>query len=51
MNQQNATGVLLGVAWLAGILFLAPAIGGQTAQTQSAVGKTRTYYVAADEVN
>jgi FtsP/CotA-like multicopper oxidase with cupredoxin domain len=51
MNQRNATGVLLGVAWLAGILFLAPAIGGQAAQTESAVGKTRAYYVAADEVN
>jgi len=47
MNQRNATRVFLDVAWLVGMLFLVPAVLGQAAPA----GKTRTYYVAADEVN
>ena len=47
MNQRNATRVFLDVAWLVGMLFLGPAVLGQAAPA----GKTRTYYVAADEVN
>ena len=50
MNQRNVTGVLLAVTLLAGMLFLAPAVGSQAASAEP-TGKTRTYYVAADEVN
>lgn len=50
MNQRNVTVPLLAVSLLAGILFLAPAVGVQAATAKPA-GKTRMYYVAADEVN
>jgi len=50
MNQRNVTRVLLNVAWLVGMLFFGPAVRGQAAPAEPA-GKTRTYYVAADEVN
>jgi len=47
MNQRNATRVFLAITCLFGMLCLGPAVHGQAA----AAGKTRTYYVAADEVN
>ncbi|HXW13398.1 MAG TPA: hypothetical protein VEN79_02720, partial [Terriglobia bacterium] len=47
MSQRNAARVFLEVAWLIGMLFFGAPVLGQA----SPVGKTRTYYVAADEVN
>ena len=47
MNQRNAARVFLEIAWLAGMLCFGPAVHGQVAPA----GQTRTYYVAADEVN
>ncbi|MGD0667974.1 MAG: multicopper oxidase domain-containing protein [Bryobacteraceae bacterium] len=50
MNQRSVRGLFLGVTWLVGMLFSAPAVCGQAAPAEAA-GKTRTYYIAADEVN
>lgn len=50
MNHRNATGVFVALVWLVGMLSLGPAVRGQSAAADPG-GKTRTYYVAADEVN
>jgi manganese oxidase len=50
MIQRFPARVFLVVPVFIGMLLLGPAVRSQTAQSQSA-GKTRTYYVAADEVN
>lgn len=50
LNQRNVARVFLGAAGLIGMLACGPAVRGQAAPTQTA-GTTRTYYVAADEVN
>jgi FtsP/CotA-like multicopper oxidase with cupredoxin domain len=51
VNQRNIRRTFLGVAWFLGTLFFfGPVLRGQAAQVE-ATGKTRTYYVAADEVN
>jgi len=50
MNRRSVMGVLPAITLLAGMLFLRPAIGPHAASAEPA-GKTRTYYVAADEVN
>jgi hypothetical protein len=50
MNQRDVTHALLDVTWLVGTLFFAPVVRGQAALGEP-TGKTRTYYVAADEVN
>lgn len=47
MDQRNAARVFLAITCLFGMLCLGPAVHGQAAPA----GKTRTYYVAADEVN
>jgi hypothetical protein len=47
MHQRNAARVFVHIAGLLGMLFCASAVFGQAASA----GKTRTYYVAADEVN
>ena len=47
MGQRNVSRIHLEIAWLVGMLCLGPAVHGQVAPA----GKTRTYYVAADEVN
>jgi FtsP/CotA-like multicopper oxidase with cupredoxin domain len=50
MFQRFRAGVCLAVPVLIGMAVFGPAVGSQGAQPQSA-GKTRTYYVAAEEVN
>ena len=50
MIPRLRTSVLLVVLILIGILFSGPAVRAQAPQREPA-GKTRTYYVAADEVN
>jgi hephaestin len=50
VNQRNVTRVFLAVTWVVGMLFFEPAVRGQ-ATLGELTGKTRTYYVAADEVN
>jgi FtsP/CotA-like multicopper oxidase with cupredoxin domain len=49
MNQRNLTSIFLGLTCL-GILFFGPAVLGRAAPAEL-TGKTRMYYVAADEVN
>src|SRR5689334_2713007 len=49
MIQRNGRSVLLGVG-LVGVLLLAPAVHGKSTPVEPAA-QTRTYYVAADEVN
>ena len=46
MDQRKAIRVFLDLAWLLGILLLGPAGFAQAGPA----GKTRIYYVAADEV-
>ena len=50
MNQRLRVRVFLVVPVLIGMLFFGPTIRSQTAQSEP-TGKTRTYYVAAVEVN
>jgi hypothetical protein len=50
VNPRNIRSVFFCVTWLLGMLFFGPALRGQAAQAD-ATGKTRRYYVAADEVN
>jgi len=50
MIQRFRAHVFLVVPWLTGMLLLGLAVRSQAAQSGSA-GKTRTYYVAADEVS
>lgn len=49
MNQRSVTGALLG-AGLVGMLFIATGVRGQATPARDQ-GKTRVYYVAADEVS
>ncbi len=49
MSQRRIARTILGTAWLAGIVLCAHAVPSYAASTVAA-GKTRTYYVAADEV-
>ena len=49
MSQKRIARTILGTAWLAGIVLCAHAVPSYAASTVPA-GKTRTYYVAADEV-
>ena len=48
MNHRNLAGIFLCLAFW-GTILSAPSVLGQT--PADATGKTRTYYVAADEVN
>ena len=50
MSQRNAACAFLGVTCMVGMLFFGSAARGQSAPA-APEGKTRTYYVAADEVN
>ncbi|MGB6200331.1 MAG: hypothetical protein WA871_13020 [Candidatus Acidiferrales bacterium] len=50
MTQRLCARVFLAAPILIAILLVAPAARSQTPQSEPA-GKTRTYYVAADEVN
>jgi len=49
LSQRRIARTILGTAWLAGIVLCAHAVPSYAASTVPA-GKTRTYYVAADEV-
>ena len=49
MNRRNSIGVVAGVCLLAASFLFAPAAGAKSA-TQEPQGKTRLYYIAADEV-
>ena len=50
MSQRNAACAFLGVTCMVGMLFFGSTARGQSAPA-APEGKTRTYYVAADEVN
>ena len=50
MSQRNAARFFLDLACLIGMLFVGSSVRGQTVPAEPA-GKTRTYYVAVDEVN
>jgi len=50
MSQRNAACAFLGVSCMVGMLFFGSTARGQSAPA-APEGKTRTYYVAADEVN
>jgi FtsP/CotA-like multicopper oxidase with cupredoxin domain len=49
LSRRRIARTILGTAWLAGIVLCAHAVPSYAASTVPA-GKTRTYYVAADEV-